>query len=398
MSQLPASHDGSIQKLLDDGFVIWESNGYLICAVPYIGPDGNVRQGLLADALTYLDPNTVGDPEDHQMYLSGEQPHDLLGLPILLGGGPNGSEIMPGFIANFRFSSKPQDPVTGAWRPYESVYEKFCTYAYTISGPALEKDPTFQLRPMADILAAEDLPLVYRDSLSRRGEIEQLSELLRGQRIAIVGVGGTGSFVLDYLSKTRVAELRLIDDDHHFIHNLYRCPGPTSAAEFRARKVDLLKARYDLIHKGITAHPVKLNETTSHILDGATFAFVCVDKGSSRVKVVDVLKTKGIPFIDVGAGLRNSDEGLAGMARVTRWDEATGEYLDRNRSLPSEDDENNVYARNVQIVELNALNASLAVIMFKKMLGFYRDDVKDFQLAYTLERSALYKQTTFGIV
>ena len=36
---------------------------------------------------------------------------------------------------------------------------------------------------------------------------------------------------------------------------------------------------------------------------------------------------------------------------------------------PGEDD----YNRNIQIADLNALNAALAVIKYKKLFGFYRD-------------------------
>jgi hypothetical protein len=356
-----------------------------------------VKQGVLADALTYESADIVGDPQDHQIYFVGEQPHHLNGQPIALGGGACGAEILPGLTAHLRFSSKPKDPVTGEWRPYSGLYEKFKTYALMIGGPALVLDPSFELRPMADPIATDDLPLVYRDALSRRGDIEQLSNLLRQQRVAIIGAGGTGSYVLDFLSKTRVEELRLIDDDYFYLHNLYRCPGPTDRSEFRERKVDVLKARYDLIHKHVSAHPMKLQASTAGLLDDVTFAFICVDKGSSRAAISQILQERGIPFIDVGAGLRLSNAGLAGMARSTHSFEQTAGYIQRSKSLPSMDDENDVYDRNVQIVELNALNAALAVVMFKKTLGFYRDDVRDFQLVYVLERSSLYKQTLDGI-
>ena len=35
----------------------------------------------------------------------------------------------------------------------------------------------------------------------------------------------------------------------------------------------------------------------------------------------------------------------------------------------------NVYRANIQIAELNALNASLAVIKYKQLCGFYRADI-----------------------
>ena len=47
------------------------------------------------------------------------------------------------------------------------------------------------------------------------------------------------------------------------------------------------------------------------------------------------------------------------------------------------------YERNVQIVELNALNAALAVIRWKKFRGFYLDLEGEMQSTYTLDGNHL---------
>ena len=44
-----------------------------------------------------------------------------------------------------------------------------------------------------------------------------------------------------------------------------------------------------------------------------------------------------------------------------------------------------LYSRNIQIAELNALNAALAVIKWKKLLGFYRDLEHEHFNTYTLD-------------
>lgn len=48
----------------------------------------------------------------------------------------------------------------------------------------------------------------------------------------------------------------------------------------------------------------------------------------------------------------------------------------RERSFASEaEDPDNIYKDNIQISELNALNASIAVLLYKQVRGFYcRDD------------------------
>ena len=48
-----------------------------------------------------------------------------------------------------------------------------------------------------------------------------------------------------------------------------------------------------------------------------------------------------------------------------------------------------VYSRNIQIAELNALNAALAVIKWKKLLGFYRDLENEHFSAYTLDGNVI---------
>jgi len=42
------------------------------------------------------------------------------------------------------------------------------------------------------------------------------------------------------------------------------------------------------------------------------------------------------------------------------------------------------YVQNIQIAELNALNAALAVIKWKKLLGFYRDEEAEHNTLYVI--------------
>jgi hypothetical protein len=51
-----------------------------------------------------------------------------------------------------------------------------------------------------------------------------------------------------------------------------------------------------------------------------------------------------------------------------------------------EDDE---YATNIQIADLNALNALMAVMKWKKLSGFYQDLKREFNSTYTINTSQL---------
>ena len=91
----------------------------------------------------------------------------------------------------------------------------------------------------------------------------------------------------------------------------------------------------------------------------------------SKKLIVEKLEAFGVPFIDVGMGVRVSDDVLAGTVRVTT---STPDKRDHFRNRVSfEELGNNEYNRNIQVADLNALNAALAVIKWKKLFGFYLD-------------------------
>jgi len=55
----------------------------------------------------------------------------------------------------------------------------------------------------------------------------------------------------------------------------------------------------------------------------------------------------------------------------------------------SDDEAVNEYSKNVQISELNALNAALAVIKWKKLCGYYDDATKEHYCVDTIRTNQL---------
>jgi hypothetical protein len=55
----------------------------------------------------------------------------------------------------------------------------------------------------------------------------------------------------------------------------------------------------------------------------------------------------------------------------------------------STDDADNEYGKNIQIADLNSLNAALAVIKWKKLYGFYADHENEFFSTYTINCNML---------
>lgn len=109
-------------------------------------------------------------------------------------------------------------------------------------------------------------------------------------------------------------------------------------------------------------------------LAGVTFAFVCVDKGSARAEIFDLLISLGIPFIDCGLGLNRKQGPLAGALRATHYPVGKATELRAKQLAEEVDDPDDIYRKSVQIAELNALNVCLAVIRYKQVRGFYVDE------------------------
>jgi hypothetical protein len=61
----------------------------------------------------------------------------------------------------------------------------------------------------------------------------------------------------------------------------------------------------------------------------------------------------------------------------------------KQRIAFSDGDGNNEYDKNIQIADLNALNAALAVVKWKKLFGFYLDIDKEHHTTYTVDGNCL---------
>src|SRR4029078_12457131 len=100
--------------------------------------------------------------------------------------------------------------------------------------------------------------------------------------------------------------------------------------------------------------------------------------------IIEKLEEFGLPFIDVGMGVYLSEGSLGGILRVTTSTPTQREHLRKRVSFASDADRNE-YAANIQIADLNALNAALAVIKWKKLTGFYLDLENEHNSHYTID-------------
>ena len=104
-----------------------------------------------------------------------------------------------------------------------------------------------------------------------------------------------------------------------------------------------------------------------------TFVFVAMDGGESKRHVVEALENSGFPFVDSSIGVEKTpaDQLVAAV-------QVNGSTNSNRESLRSHVDFGPVaiddpYVDNIQIAELNAVNAALAVLWWKKRAGIYRE-------------------------
>jgi hypothetical protein len=184
--------------------------------------------------------------------------------------------------------------------------------------------------------------------------------------------------------ETPVREIRSFDLDLFRVHNAFRSPGRLQSDELGKLKSEVYYSRYENFRKGLTSESRFIDATCSNKLDGVTFAFVCVDKGTSRAGIFDLLISMRIPFIDVGMGLSRKTGPLKGMIRTTYYSAEDGQKVREKGLAELADSPDNMYRTNVQIGELNALSACLAIIRFKQLRGFYLEEIPHYHLLFDI--------------
>ncbi len=387
MSQQLINLSPDLLRLQEEGYDIEVRSGHLLLkGVPYVNSERSVQSGTLVTVL-HVNGDRTGPPNDHTLYFIGDHPSNADGSVIQgIQHASRKQELAKGLVVDHRFSAKPKP--SGKYRDF---HHQLTTYASIITGPARKIDPEASAQTTSvNIEPDQDSPFHYLDTSATRAGIGAVTAKLQGHTIAIAGCGGTGSYVLDLVAKTPVAAIHLYDGDGFANHNAFRSPGAASLEDLKARlaKVDYLKNVYSRMHRGVHAHSDYLNETNVDDLKDADFVFICLDRGCDKRMLIDKLLSWGKPFVDVGVGVELSGESLRGQVRVTTATAGKHDHLEGRVSFAGGLGEND-YSSNIQIAELNSLNANLAVIKWKKLLGFYQDLDKEHHCLYTINGNDL---------
>ena len=246
-------------------------------------------------------------------------------------------------------------------------------------------------------------PFHIPNTFEARAAIAPVQDRIRGQRIAIIGLGGTGAYLLDLIAKTPVSEIHLLDSDCVDWHTFKRAPGAPTAEEIeliRARsllKVDYYHSKYAAFRDGIHPHPVKVDSPpmfaeflSDHPID---YAFVCIDQltdgDSARQDAVYRAVTEaGVPFIDSGASITLEDCAVRGAVTTSSYDAGSDAW---KGAIPNARLEGGAPGyRNVQLPEVNAAAATFAVMEWRRRTGQYVSESPSFYQKFRLEKGRIY--------
>lgn len=375
-----------IAKLVNEGYAVRIHAGHLVIDdIPFATADRTVVRGSLICPLD-LQGDKAARPSTHVMWFS-HLPYTYDGIEMTNLLHQRGPMQLAGDLTAACSSS-----MKAHGREYENYYDKVVAYSGLVTPHAQAIDPTAVLTTYRAVLSDEvDGVFRYLDTNSSRAGITALSEKLAILKIAIIGLGGTGSYLLDLLAKTPIIEIHLYDGDIFATHNSYRAPAAATVEELNAAipKAIYHAARYEHLRRGIHPHVAYVTADNVNELLDMSFVFLAMDASVDKKVIVDALTDAGVPFIDTGVGVRHDPGGLAGLVRTTTSLPGQRDHICNDQLLSYELGDGAEYETNIQVAELNALAAALAVIAFKKRYGFYSDRENELHSLYRIDSNEM---------
>lgn len=379
-----------LQRLLADGYTVRIINGYLVIDdIPYADGARTVQWGSLICPLD-LTGDVTAKPSNHVMALVGTSPCNKDGDEISPGfanpGLASGWSATPELTASLGFSEKPRP------EGYHDFYEKVTTYAAILIGPAQAIDPTITpLQGKPFVTDEGDGVFMYLDTFTSRAGITARNQQLELDKVVIVGLGGTGAYLLDLLAKTPIHNIHLYDGDVLSTHNAFRAPGAASLDDLNARmkKVDYFATTYAGMRRQIHPHAVNITAANVSELCDADFVFLSMDSGPDKWTIITALIAANVPFIDTGVGVNDDSDGIAGQVRVTTGLPDASGHVTHGELVSVVAGDAAEYDTNLQVAELNMAAAVMAVIRFKKWLKFYADTEGELHSTYRIDTNEI---------
>lgn len=131
-------------------------------------------------------------------------------------------------------------------------------------------------------------------------------EKLQKSKVAVFGIGGVGSYVVEALARGGIGHLIIVDYDKYDITNINRQLGATHST-IGKYKVDVMKERILDINPNAIVEaykPDEIDDVESSIVD-STFTYVvdAIDTMANKIKLIEKCKQENVKIITAtGAG------------------------------------------------------------------------------------------------
>ena len=200
MSILLINRSDDLSALVNRGYHVAIRGGYLLVeGIPYIREDGTIGKATIVTGLDIADGRT-GPPSNHTVWWTGKMPYTADGHSmkdyLVCSSWHQGHDLGEGILVYMQWSRKPKKK--GGRRGYNDYYEKIETYVDEVAGQAETKRPGVLdvARSGADPEVASRTRFKYLNTGTYQNGIRGIEKRFEDEVIAVVGVGGSGSYEL----------------------------------------------------------------------------------------------------------------------------------------------------------------------------------------------------------
>ena len=237
---------------------------------------------------------------------------------------------------------------------------------------------------------------------------ERGQKQIQSTRVAVVGLGGTGSLTFQQLVHLGVAELIIIDDDIVEENNRSRMVGSRPDDSMKRRpKVEVMERLGYEINPLVRIKIIKdsvNNISAALALRDADVIFCCTDNLSSRLILNRFASQYIIPVIDMGIDIQAKEEGkirtAGGRITVLLPDVPCLSCMGllNPQALAAENSEqgyvSGVNIQNPSVISLNGVVASLGVTEFLNLLtGFERRRRSSTYQVYDILKGEIWRES-----
>ncbi len=290
----------------------------------------------------------------------------------------SGNELTNGVIRRDQTSLVLSIKLKG--REYEDAWEALNSYvkqiyALFLGGSASRGEAA--PRPYAFDVLGDQLPV----SVEWRGLVAQ-------ERVALVGLGGVGAWIADFVVKAGPREVHGWDYDCIEPKNILRMPGGLDPNVWIGRpKADWFKETYSLIHTNVHGHNARvLPENVHAAIEGTTFAFVAVDDAHDRMMVCDALASAGVPFVVAGLSPVRKDKRVTVSMRIVTAHVGVSSWRD---AVPQVGQAGQDDYGSLDLPDVYSMAAGWAIQSWRKMRGQFWQEQREECLDYSATDQSL---------